>query len=164
MSLQEGAWVVEGNAIGGIVTRSDLLKLPVRLVLFAFLTHLEATMTSVIRTLCRHDSWENHLTPARAARLREELEKGTAKNVYADMLSFTQWCDKRDILADVLPEDVRGSKRKFVSDLKNLEKLRDRVMHANEYLTDAQGLSEMVRCAEGWTVRLRAVAEGGNDG
>ena len=156
--------VVNGNGIDGLVTPSDLLKLPVRLVLFAFLTHLEATMANAIRTRCPDDSWQRHLSRSRAAKLREVFEKGKKENVYADLLSFTQWCDKRDILAMELPEEIRGSKTEFRSDHRNLEDLRNRVMHANKYLTDASALSEMVRCAKWWIDRLGRVVEGGNDG
>ena len=80
------------------------------------------------------------------------------------MLAFTRWCDKRDILAKVLPEDIRGSKMNFFRDHRNLEELRNSVMHGNEYLTDAQDLSELVTCAEGWITRLQGAAKGGKGG
>lgn len=156
--------VVNENAIDGIVTRSDLLKLPVRLVLFAFLTHLEETMANVIRIICPDDCWRKHLAPGREVKVRNEYERGKAKNVYADLLSFTQWCDKRDVLAQVLPSGIRGSKNSFTKDHKSLEELRNGVMHANEYLTDAGALSDLVRRCDHWITRLQGVLEGDNDG
>jgi hypothetical protein len=40
--------VVRGTRIEGIVTNSDVHKLPVRLLAFALVTHLEMTMADVI--------------------------------------------------------------------------------------------------------------------
>ena len=42
--------VLKGTRIDGIVTRSDLIKLPVRLVAFTQICHLEMEMTALIRT------------------------------------------------------------------------------------------------------------------
>jgi hypothetical protein len=41
--------VIRSGRITGIVTRSDLLKLPVRLFAFTLVTHLELLMTDIIR-------------------------------------------------------------------------------------------------------------------
>src|SRR5205807_6667849 len=40
--------VLRGGRIDGLVTQSDLLKLPVRLVVFALITHLEQVMADLI--------------------------------------------------------------------------------------------------------------------
>ena len=121
-------------------------------------------MANVIRTICPNDCWLKYLPPGREAKLREEYEKGKTKNVFADLLSFTQWCDKRDVLAQVLPTDIRGSKTNFTKDHKSLEELRNSVMHANDYLTDAHALSDLVRRTDSWITRLQGVLEGANDG
>jgi len=47
--------VVLGTRIAGIVTRSDLIKLPVRLVAFMAITHLEILMADLIRARCGDD-------------------------------------------------------------------------------------------------------------
>ena len=140
--------VLKHGTIDGIVTPSDLLKLPVRLVLFAYLTHFEATMARVIRARCPDESWQDRLKPTRLKRAEGEFEEGCKTNVYAERLYYTQWCDKRDILAAVLPESVRGSKTGFVDDCDQLEDLRNCVMHTNQYLPDALQLSSLVRLAE----------------
>ena len=121
-------------------------------------------MANVIRIICPDDCWRKHLAPGREAKVCNEYERGKAKNVYADLLSFTQWCDKRDVLAQVLPSGIRGSKNSFTKDHKSLEELRNGVMHANEYLTDAGALSDLVRRCDHWITRLQGVLEGDNDG
>ena len=49
--------VLRGGCIDGLVTQSDLLKLPVRLVVFALITHLEQIMTDVVSGHWPNDSW-----------------------------------------------------------------------------------------------------------
>jgi hypothetical protein len=49
--------VVRGSRIEGIVTRGDVHKLPVRLRVFALVTHLEMTMAEHIRRTSVGDDW-----------------------------------------------------------------------------------------------------------
>ena len=54
--------VVKGTEIKGIVTRSDLIKLPVRLVAFTQICHLEMEMTTLIKARCKDDDvWVKQL-------------------------------------------------------------------------------------------------------
>lgn len=54
--------VVDGGTITGIVTPSDLLKLPVRLFAFALVAHLEVLMIRVIDGKYRSwEEWRDHL-------------------------------------------------------------------------------------------------------
>lgn len=60
--------VVFGSRIDGIVTRSDLLKLPVRICVFTLVTHLELVMMNRIRTLFADEvGWFALLSPNRGA-------------------------------------------------------------------------------------------------
>ena len=68
--------VLVGKEIRGIVTPSDLLKLPVRVVLFTFLTHPEATMAAAIRACCPNDSWLDALSSNRKGKLEDEYSNG----------------------------------------------------------------------------------------
>ena len=64
---------------------------------------------------------------------------------FVDDLLFTQFCDKRDILIKSFPF---SRKKKFRCQLKDIEKLRDRLAHANEYAAtreDAQKVCEIVQ-------------------
>lgn len=147
--------VVRRNAIEGIVTPSDLLKLPVRVVLFALLTHLESAMARTIRKLCPGESWKIDLKPKRLADVQKRFEEGKGKDLYdVDLLTYTEWCDKREICARKLPIEVLGSKTKFRSDLLKLETLRNNIVHANTYLTQPRQLRELVEKANQWVQLL----------
>lgn len=61
--------VVEGGSIKGIVTLSDLLKLPVRLLGFAATTHLEMLMAQTISINFSDEQWQSMLSPGRRANL-----------------------------------------------------------------------------------------------
>jgi hypothetical protein len=150
--------VLVGKEIQGIVTPSDLLKLPVRIVLFTFLTHLEATMAAAIRTCCPDDSWLECLSPERRAKLDTEFSKGKETNVFADRLSYTQWGDKKTIIAKKLGKKHLGSVTKFKEDMKTLGRLRDRVMHSSNYLANAEFLSVSVWKASQWIQCLVKIA------
>jgi predicted transcriptional regulator len=152
--------VVRGGRIDGIVTRSDLLSLPVRVVLFTFLTQLESAMASAIRKACPDGQWADFLKPERRKRIDARFEEGKRRDVYADRLNFSEWSDKREILASVLPAELLGSKTRFHKELKELERLRDKVMHANDYLSDAGGLGTLVASAREWIRTLSAFSRG----
>lgn len=57
--------VLREDRIDGLVTQSDLLKLPVRLVLFGLITHLEQAMADVVAAKFSEDSWLSSLSPGR---------------------------------------------------------------------------------------------------
>ncbi len=62
---QECRLVVSGPEISGLVSLSDLQRLPVRAALFAMVTHLEITMAHAIRSECnRSEDWLIRLSAA----------------------------------------------------------------------------------------------------
>lgn len=61
--------VVRGSRIEGIVTSSDIHKLPVRLLAFALVTHLEMTMAAVIGHTWEDDRWIELLNDGRRAKV-----------------------------------------------------------------------------------------------
>jgi hypothetical protein len=138
--------VISGAKIVGLVSLSDLQKLPVRAALFAMITGFEMTMAAFIRQ--RHpddDDWLKYLAETRQRKLQVELTKAKADDNYVDMLLFTEFCDKREIVKLQFPEDRRETLGKVLLDI---EKLRDRVAHANEYASSpnqAKTLCEVVR-------------------
>ena len=71
--------VVMGTRIAGIVTRSDVLNLPVRLLGFALSMQLEAVITAMITARCQDENEWIALLPEKAqATLLANLEKLTA--------------------------------------------------------------------------------------
>jgi len=148
--------VVRGAGIEGIVTSSDIHKLPVRLLAFALVTHLEMTMADVIVRGVEDDDWKNLLSVGRQIRVMEKFEQLRTENFDPPLIEVTDFCDKRDVLAK------RGllsvpSKRKAVEDFERIEDLRNSVAHAATYAQSVEQLAEFVELlelTEAWIVRL----------
>jgi hypothetical protein len=148
--------VVRGTHIEGIVTRSDVHKLPVRLLAFALVTHLEMTMAELIVREMKDEEWKPLLSRGRQSKLEEKFEALRTANFDPPLIEVTDFCDKREILAR------RGllcvpSKAKAVGDFKRIEELRNSVAHAATYAqSDAQlaEFVELLELTEQWIVRL----------
>lgn len=147
--------VVTEEGISGIVTRSDLLKLPVRLLAFAFVTHLEMLMADVIRDRCHADSevWLKYLTDGRRQKISEKQRSLGRYSLDPALLELADFCDKRVIAGKLL-----GLDREFTGDLEEIEKLRNPLAHAATFAgTDAEVsiFVERMRNAERWIDVLR---------
>ncbi|WP_375786299.1 hypothetical protein ACE10Z_01075 [Bradyrhizobium sp. Pha-3] len=138
--------VISGTKVAGLVSLSDLQRLPVRAALFALITGLEMTMADLIRARhTKNEDWMRFLTARRQAKMEEEHEKAKREDGYVDTLLFTQFCDKRDILIQNLPEP---EKTLLSATLERIENLRNRVAHANEYAStpaQAKNVCKVIR-------------------
>ena len=124
--------VVSAQEVIGLVTWSDLQKLPGRAALFALVTGFELTMYETIkRHFGKSDDWTKLLNGHRLCiaekQYREQCERGSD----VDLLLCTQFCDKRDILIKSFDFDI--GKRKLKRKLEAIERVRDDVAHANNY-------------------------------
>jgi hypothetical protein len=129
--------VVSNSGIVGLVTLSDLQKLPVRAVLFAIITGFEITMMELVRENFNNQDWLSCLTEGRQLQIRKIISESHDNDSFVDALLFTQFCDKADIIRKSfeVPGESRGAlARKFGE----IQKLRDRIAHANEYATSAK--------------------------
>ena len=135
--------VVRATEICGIVTRSDLLKLPVRLLVFGMITHLESLMEDLIREECRGDDqkWLKYLSEARRGKIKDKQSMLMEQRINPEVLEMTEFCDKRDIVCK-----LRGPKAEFLKDLKEVELLRNSLFHAGEFIPDDNGVRTFVRC------------------
>lgn len=123
---------VSGAGIVGLVTLSDLQKLPVRAVLFALVTGLEITMSEAIRRHFQHkDSWLTCLSEGRRVKINTEIAKSRTDDGFVDSLLFTQFCDKVDIIRKSFA--LLSDKKDVRAHLKEIQGLRDNLAHANEY-------------------------------
>jgi hypothetical protein len=154
---QSHYWLVVGVAgIKGIVTRSDLLKLPVRLHAFTMVTHLETVMAGVIRTLRVSDDWLAILSDHRRRKIKEKRLRLQAKRLDPPLLELTDFCDKRVAVATLL-----NLGRDFTEPLQGIEELRNSVAHAATFLNDdasVQIFVERMLAAESWIDRLPHLA------
>ena len=129
--------VGERQGISGLVTISDLQKLPVRAALFALVTGLELAMYQRIKKEWENDSdgWFGLLSRGRQRKLEEQIGEAEGADIFVNKLVLTQLKDKARIMVN------RGlvpgiSKTKLRDQFEDIEKLRNMLAHANYYAND----------------------------
>lgn len=149
--------VVSGARIDGLVSLSDLQKLPVRAALFSLITFVEMAMAHAIRLDCpKPILWKKRLSTPRRAKLEEAVQSARKKNAWIEDLLLTQFADKVQIIRK--SDAFRGSKSAFERTMKQIQKLRDGLAHANEYAysrSTASAVCETVRQIEVQIDQLR---------
>jgi hypothetical protein len=148
--------VVSGHEISGLVSLSDLQRLPVRAALFALVTHLEIIMVNAIRSECDDtEGWLERLPEKRRKILQTEIDKTRVDDGLVDALLFTQFADKVTIIRRS-PRFPFG-KGRFESELKQAQSLRDHLAHANDYAASpdaARNVCSAVRLIDKWNKEL----------
>lgn len=131
-------FVLDSNKVTGIVTRGDLQKAPVRMLLFGLVTLLEMHLLRLVRIHYPKDSWQSLLSEARLNLARKLFGERKARNEAVDLADCLQFCDKRKLVLRI-PE-IRdyikrkcGKSGKFL--LESTEKLRDKLAHAQDIVT-----------------------------
>jgi hypothetical protein len=130
------AFVVMVGHIGGIVTRRDLQKAPVRMWLFGVISLIEMQLLRMIRDHSPGESWK--INPTRLDKAKKLLIERKQKNIEIDLADCLQFCDKRDIVlanADLRRALGFDSKPQGKALLKDLEELRDVLAHAQDIIT-----------------------------
>jgi hypothetical protein len=147
--------VVGEPGVTGIVTRSDLLKLPVRLLAFTLVAHLEMLLAAIIRCRCGPDDrgWLKLLSDGRRQKLEEKRRKLRAEKLDPPLLELTEFCDKRVAVAKLLA--LGGD---FTEQVQAIEKLRNPVAHAATYVgtdDEVKVFVERMESAQRWIYALR---------
>jgi hypothetical protein len=123
--------------VGGIVTRDDLLKAPVRMWLFGMVTLLEMRFTDVIQAHFEGDTWCEFLSESRVEKARKLLEERQRRNRGLGLIECLQLSDKGQIIAKnenlrvELGIPSRNRAEKIVS---MLEALRNSLAHSQDIL------------------------------
>jgi hypothetical protein len=116
---------------------SDLQKLPVRAALFALITGFEISMFEAIkREYPSNDDWRQFLSDGRRDKINEEIEQSHQGDGFVDDLLFTQFCDKSEILFKGF--QLSQSKTVIRRQLEQIQSLRDKLAHANEYASSPE--------------------------
>ncbi len=152
--------VLTEHGINGIVTRSDLLKLPIRLLAFAFVTHLETLMASVIGTEYGLDDerWLELLSEGRRRKIAEKREMLRRRRLEPALLELTDFCDKRDVVKETVALEAS-----FDADMRDIEHLRNVLAHGGIFVSsdaEARALAKRIERAEKWIGALREVIAG----
>lgn len=149
-------FVVSEHHISGLITLSDLQRLPVRAALFATVTYMEMTMAEVIRLrFPEPEAWMEVLSQRRAEKVREKVLRARAEDTLVDQLLYTEFCDKVTIIDEALLSLT--TKQSFRNDLKEIQSLRDNLAHANNFAAtreSAKALCACVRRMDHWITFL----------
>jgi len=152
--------VIKGTRIAGIVTVSDLHKLPVRTALLVLVTHFELQLTEYLRVRYRTDEVFSSLASDRRVLVERRWTRLRDSSRDIDQFGALDLRDKHDLFVaapGVLADsdwDVAVAAREFEA----IYRLRNSLAHARDYaLTDldVQNLVNAVRSLRAWIERLR---------
>lgn len=130
--------VVERTRITGIVTWSDLLKVPVLVLAFSLMAELELAMNCRILEQYADDTWVK-------LRRRQKLER---ENLTLPTIELADLKDKAKVLRSIL-----GTGRDFDAELDKVVQLRNDVDHVKDIVrsdADLKGFVERLETAEAW--------------
>ena len=153
--------VVGRQGMSGLVTISDLQKLPVRAALFALVTGLELAMYQRIKMEWGddRDGWLGGLSPGRQHKLEQRIKEAEGADAFVDTLVLTQLKDKARIVVD------RGlvpgiSKTALRAQFEDIEELRNMLAHANFYASDPDRAKKSQQDCERYPHHLARVVAG----
>src|SRR6266571_1520825 len=123
--------VIGGTKIYGLVTRSDLLKLPVSLLVFALVTHVETLMLNMIRvTGIGKEEWLMWLKRGRRVDIQDRFEQLTSQQSDPDIVELTYFPDKKIILERLLEEySSLLPEKELIDQLEEIRLLRNTISH-----------------------------------
>jgi hypothetical protein len=125
--------VIGGTTIYGLVTRSDLLKLPVFLLGFALVTHVETLMLNIIRnTSISENVWLAWLKRGRRIDIQQRFDELISQRSDINMLGLTYFHDKSKILEQLAVLEEYTSRlpdKNFITQLEEIKLLRNTIVH-----------------------------------
>lgn len=124
--------------VGGIITRSDLQKPPVRMWLFGMVTLIEMRFSRLIELALPDDGWRQFLSAGRIEKAESLLAERARRNQHVNLLDCLQFSDKGQIVAR--NERLRGmtqfdSRRQVEEAFKRVERLRNNLAHSQDIIT-----------------------------
>jgi hypothetical protein len=121
--------------VGGICTRSDLQKPPVRMWLFGMVTIIEMGLMQAIESDLPDQAWRRYVSDARLEKADALLAERQRRNQDLNLLDCLQFSDKGQIV--LRDEGLRKkfgfeSRRKGEETIKRLEALRNNLAHSQD--------------------------------
>jgi hypothetical protein len=149
--------VFAGTEIVGLVTLSDIQRLPVRPVLFMLITHLELLMADAIRAeFGASVDWKERLSNGRRKQLEDRIVGRQHAGMELDQILMTEFCDKATIIGK--RSDLPVDRKTFGRAMARAQELRDAVAHANDFAATPKAAKQTcatVRSIEEWITLLR---------
>jgi hypothetical protein len=149
-----GRFTVDGDGIAGLVTLSDLQKLPARAALFGLVTNLELVMIDAIEALFPNDIWIERLNPDDRREFEENIKRAKDRDTFTRAIDYTQLRWKYFILRR---KCELGEWKIF----QPINDLRNGLAHAKPYIVDRRDelrLVETVRLIDELVERIAAAS------
>ncbi len=124
--------------IGGIITKSDLQKPPVRMWLFGMVTIIEMGFVALVQRHFSSDEWRSCLSAGRIQQAEKLLEERKRRGQYLGLMECLQFSDKGQIIVktpELLKKVGFPSRRRGEEVIKDLEKLRNNLAHSQDIMT-----------------------------
>jgi hypothetical protein len=135
--------ILDGERITGLVSKSDLQKLPVRSLLFHIVTHLELAMAAWIRRRFADEAgWLRVLTRSRRTAVEARYQGLAEARLAVDRLTATMFADKRAVLLRTAALPLSRNRAK--ADFEAIEALRDAVAHIGDYALTQEAADRMI--------------------
>ena len=136
--------VVSGDRVTGLVSLSDLQRLPVRAAIFTLITSLEIAMAKRIEVEWHDDAagWLELLSDGRREKLLDEMKTAKEKDGFVSAMVFTQISDKATIIRK--RKLAPGSGKQLRRDFDAIRDLRDNVAHSNYYAEMPEDARELL--------------------
>lgn len=137
--------------VGGIVTKGDLQKAPVRMWLFGLISLIEMQLLRIIRDCYPDDSWKSLISDTRLKKAELMLEDRRRRNEAIDLVDCLQFCDKCDIVlkSDELCRLIGFDSTVTCEHMKSLESLRNELAHSQDIITgNWTGIADLAAKAE----------------
>jgi hypothetical protein len=154
------------GAVGGMITRHDLEKPPVRMWLFGMITLLEMRTTRLIEIHLPNENWREALSASRIEKAEQLREERKRRGQHVGLIDCLQITDKGQIIAK--NADLRNltrfeSRRQVEQAMKMLESLRNNLAHSQDIIScDWEiivGLSRDLDRVIGGTERVRQILD-----
>jgi hypothetical protein len=139
LGVSHSRLVLRGERIDGLVTRSDLLKLPVRMLIFGLISHLEMCCRELIRQRVPWPKWSQRLGPERRRAMLKKLGELKSARLEPDPLEFSTFNDAIQVLAQ---EPDLGME--FQEEAKAVLGLRNDIAHAKTFISSASDVQDFV--------------------
>jgi hypothetical protein len=138
--------VLEGTRIEGIVTLSDIQKLPVRMALFSLFIHFELLLNEQLRRMLGYTDPCVHLRPKRAEHVRAKWQEFIENKMEQDIFNAMDLCDKREVAKKLRILDKSST---FIEEsIKGIEfHLRNPIAHGSEYAQTHDAALKTIRAA-----------------
>ena len=148
---RQRVFVLQGNRVTGIASRSDLQKAPVRMLLFTLVTLLEMHLQRLVVAHYPLSEWPPPLSQARLQLAERMFAERRDRNEQLELVDCLQFCDKRDLVLRVsaalgyLGFPTRRALERF---LNQAEALRDLLAHGQDLVAGSS-----------WQERIELVAD-----